>query len=383
MSLKRDEPTEKLTARPDLAPPPENASLLVLTGSSAGRLFELEHPSLMLGRSEQAQIPLVDRGVSREHALITRNVRGYFVQDLGSTNGTWICGRAVQEQKLLPGDELHLGPLVTVKFGFRLGPEQARVERRAELGRRLESALKRRELKVVYQPIVHLSTREVVGLEALPRWNDIPPSEFLPAAQTGGVIDELDRFVLSTALEDLGRFKGQGLKVFVSVNLSAREALDPEIGDAFLAALGANAGDLVLDVPGSACSADENVKTFLARAAGQRARLALQDFGVDHASLEELGQFKFSQLKLARKFVHGCPGNRESMRICVGGIRLAESLGARSVAVGIETFEQYDYLAKNDCILGQGHFFSPPLAAERVEAVVTRGTPGGEILPCA
>jgi EAL domain-containing protein (putative c-di-GMP-specific phosphodiesterase class I) len=356
--------------------------LLVLTGAAAGRIFELQHPDQLLGRSERAQIALVDRGVSREHARLTRTEQGYFLHDLNSTNGTFVAGRKVVEQKLEDGDEIYLGPLVCVKFGFGLQAEQADVQRRAELGRRLAGSLQLGKLTVVYQPIVHLSTREVVGLEALPRWNEILPSEFVPAALTSGQIDILGRFVVRTVVNDLERFKASGLKLFISINLSTREALDPEIGDAFLTALGEDASDLVLDVPGEANCTDPNVRGFLERATRLNARLALQDFGQDHASLAELGELKFNQLKLDRKFVAGCESSRSDKRICLGGIKLAESLGARSVAVGIETEKQFEYLAKNECILGQGFYFSHPVRAEQVEALVRQGTPGGEIAPC-
>ncbi len=381
MSDPRKDPTEKLMVG-NILPPKEPPALLVLTGSSAGSLFELRQPSYLVGRSQHAEIPLADRGVSREHARVTRVGTRYFLHDLDSTNGTFVAGRRVMEQQLEVGDLVFLGQLVCLKFGFGLRAEQLEVQRRAELGRRLEGALDRGELSVVYQPIVHLSSREVVGLEALPRWGDYQPGDFVPAALTSGLIDSLNQFVLQTALNHLAQFKALGLKLFVSVNLSTREALDRAVGDAFLQALGPDASDLVLDVPGEACCTDPNVMDFLERATGLRARLALQDFGADHASLEELGRLKFAQLKLDRKFVAGCQDNRADRRICLGGIRLAESMGARSVAVGIETEKQYNYLMKNDCVLGQGFYFSRPVPADQVEALVRRGTPGGEIAPC-
>lgn len=378
-----DEPTEKLPVRLIVSPSSNPASLLVLTGREAGRLFELQHPDLLLGRSERAHIALVDRGVSREHARLTRTPQGYFLHDLDSTNGTLVAGRKVVEQKLEDGDTISLGPLVCLKFGYGLQAEQAEVQRRAELGRKLAGALEQGELTMAYQPIVHLSTREVVGLEALPRWNGTLPSEFVPAALTSGLIDVLGRFVLATARADLAKFKAEGLKLFVSLNLSTREALDPEIGDAFLDALGPDASDLVLDLPGESCCTDPNVKVFLEQAQKLKARVALQDFGLDHASLAELGELKFNQLKLDRRFVAGCEHSRADKRICLGAIKLAESLGARSVAVGIESEKQFEYLAKNECILGQGFFFSRPIPAEQVEPLVRQGTPGGEIAPCA
>lgn len=374
MSDPRRDPTEKLPVRELAAHPDQPPGLLVLTGSLAGRLLRLDQPQLMLGRSEQA---FLDSGVSREHARVECTEEGCFVHDLDSTNGTFVAGRKVVEQQLEEGDEILLGPGVALKFGYQLEAEQQEVQRRVELGARLEEALRQGQVRVLYQPIVHLGTRQVVGVEALPRWGERHPPEFLPAAVTAGLVEQLDLYVLARAHRLSPRL---GSKFFVAVNLSGRQAVDAEVGDAYLEALGQDASGLVLDLPGGC--ATPAALDFVRQARERGAGLALQDFGVDHASLEELGQLKFNQLKLDRKFVAGCQDQREDRRICLGGIRLAESLGARSLALGIETEKQCSYLEKNDCVLGQGFYFSPPVPEDEVEPLLRQGTAGGEIAPC-
>ncbi len=377
-------PTERLLVNvPSLRDQP--AWLLVLTGQSAGQLIELLSPETLIGRATSCQLALDDRGVSREHARIARVGDGsYRLSDLDSTNGSYVDGQRVVQKVLEDGEELALGPLVKLRFGYQLSREQLEVQRRKALAGQLDSALQRDELRLLYQPIVHLGSREVVGLEALPRWQReagvLTPAEFLPAALASGLIGPLGRWVLESAARELRAFQAQGLKLFVTVNLSAQEASDPHLGEAYLEALARLSlatGELVLDLPGSAWNS--LTRSFLERASELNARLALQDFGTDHASLEELGALKFHQLKLDPRFVT-CE-EREARRICLGGIKLAEGLGARSVAVGIEAERQLAYLAKNDCVLGQGFHLSPPVLPEAVMALVRGGTPGKEILP--
>ncbi|MCE7870954.1 EAL domain-containing protein [bacterium CPR1] len=377
-------PTERLLVnQPSLRD--QSAWLLVLTGQSAGQLLELRSLETLVGRATTCQLALEDRGVSREHARITRCVDGsYRLSDLDSTNGTYVDGQRVVQKVLEEGDELGLGPLVKLRFGYQLSREQLDVQRRKALAGQLESALQRHELRLVYQPIVHLGSREVVGLEALPRWpreaGVVTPGEFLPAALASGLIGPLGRWVLEGAVGDLRAFQARGLKLFVTVNLSAQEASDPHLGEAYLEALARLSlagGELVLDLPGSAWTS--LTRSFLERASELNARLALQDFGTDHASLEELEELRFHQLKLDPRLV--TRDEREARRVCLGGIRLAESLGARSVAVGIEAQRQLEYLAKNDCVLGQGFHLSPPVASDSIVDLVRGGTPGKEILP--
>ncbi len=257
---------------------------------------------------------------------------------------------------------------------------------RVTLASQLAAGLRAQQFSLVYQPIVFLETSEVLGVEALLRWNHperglLLPGEFLLVAEETGLIVELGHWVVQQACQQLRQWQEQGLDLFVNLNLSARELLARDMATAWLEASqqGPRKGrDLVVDVSEHTYMT-EQFRPALLELGESGVGIALDDFGTGLSNLETIRFAQSKFLKIAASIVSGIPKNRRSMSLCVGVIRLASSLNLRSLAEGVESAQQRDYLLKNDCVLAQGNFFSEPVPAERIQQLVKNGTPGQQI----
>jgi EAL domain-containing protein (putative c-di-GMP-specific phosphodiesterase class I) len=250
---------------------------------------------------------------------------------------------------------------------------------RLELVNALRRALDRKELVVHYQPILDLDTGEVSAAEALLRWRRpaglVSPVEFIPLAEETGVIVPIGEWVLHEACAEAQGWADQGLPaVPVTVNVSARQLLDPRfetIVARALAATGLDPTRLVLEVTES--SVMQNVDVTIAkldRVSATGVRIALDDFGEGYSSLGQLRELPIEILKIARPFVHELTDEQHDPALVRGIIELARSLGLRLVAEGIEYPEQHAILRAFDCPLGQGFLFSRPLEAEGLREIL-------------
>lgn len=261
------------------------------------------------------------------------------------------------------------------------GGLQEKLRRRLLLQSELHEALEQQAFRLLYQPIVDLTTREVVGVEAFLRWTSptqgpVPPLEFLPVAEESGLIVPLGDWVLRECCQQLKRWKRAGARLFVDVNLSRRQLLHADMARSFLDTVreaDLEGRDLVVDVAEDHYTNDPRVRSVLGDLGEGGVRIAIDDFGTGITSLRSirLGQTKI--LKIDSTFVAGIPGNRQYLSICVAVIRLADSLNMRSLAEGIETEKQFEYLRNNECHLGQGFFFSEPVPAEQVVSLARQG----------
>ena len=295
--------------------------------------------------------------------------------------------------------------------------------RRLELEAELRVALREGTLGVVFQPIVRLEGEQMVGFEALARWNSprygpLTPDEFIPLAEESGLITELDRFVLRAACRELGRWqtrrgqarRGQtrspvadsssdsssgqsaalsselssapGAELSVNVNISSRGFLAEGLPEAVARALAENdlaARQLNLEITESLLMQPEtSVDTVVAELSALGVGLCLDDFGTGYASLTYLQRFPASGLKIDRSFVQEV-GVSDKSAVLVGGVAgMARELGMRVVAEGIETREQAERLRGLGCEYGQGYLFARPLDAAEAGAFLAgaRGVPG-------
>lgn len=241
-----------------------------------------------------------------------------------------------------------------------------------------------------YQPIVELSTRNVVGLEALLRWNHpqiglLHPRDFLSVLEDTGLIVPLGDWVLRQTTRQLGEWTAQGLDLFVTINLSPRQLLQADLIPTLLAVLGEQKMEprqLVVEIAeGTATTMDPERMTRVLNDLGEAGvRVAIDDFGTGLTSMKTLRLEHTRLLKMDRTFVGGIPGERASMSVCLATIRLAATLNMKSLAEGVETERQCNYLTKNECDYGQGFFFSQPLPAEEIPALIRQGKPGAEII---
>jgi diguanylate cyclase (GGDEF)-like protein len=249
-----------------------------------------------------------------------------------------------------------------------------------------ESALRRaveaNEFVLHYQPKVDLRSGRIVGMEALVRWDDptrgmVPPFEFIPLAESTGLIVPIGRWVLETVCFQLRRWYewyGEDRVPPLWVNLSAMEfqrgTLIEEVCD-LIGRSGIAPGLLGLEITETTMMDDaEATAETLARLREVGVRLALDDFGSGYSSLNYLKRFPVNVLKIDRSFVQGLP-NAEDEAIVKAVATLARTLGQKVVAEGVETVEHLLLLRDLGAEIGQGYYFSKPVPVKAAELLVT------------
>lgn len=247
---------------------------------------------------------------------------------------------------------------------------------RQSLERSLALALARKELFVVYQPIVDLRTGEIDALEALVRWNDpvrgaIPPSVFVPAAEQGGLIEELSLMVFYQAMQDglawLERYPQLQIHVNTSVSLVRRKGLVGVI-ETLMERTGFPPQNLVIEVTESAVlGSSETVSSNLSQLRALGIPISIDDFGTGYSSLSQLHTLAPSSLKLDRSFVQTMESDQ---RLVEGVLRLSEALEVTSIAEGIETAEQSDLLMRMGWRYGQGYYFARPSCCTQIDTLL-------------
>jgi diguanylate cyclase (GGDEF)-like protein/PAS domain S-box-containing protein len=250
----------------------------------------------------------------------------------------------------------------------------------------LQRALIRGEFAVHYQPIVDFRTGRVEGLEALVRWDHptrglVMPGGFIPVAEEAGIIVPLGVWVLGEAcrqMADWRRRLGGAADVWISVNLSTRQLLEPDLIERVAEVLRESTLDpsaLVLEITeGSLMQDIEQTTAKLHALKGIGARLALDDFGTGSSSLGHLRQFPIDVLKIDKSFVDGVaePGS-EAAALVRAILELARTLRLSTIAEGIELPEQHAQLAAAGCGWAQGYLFAKPMPPEQLEEILREG----------
>lgn len=244
---------------------------------------------------------------------------------------------------------------------------------REELARAIASA----EMVNHYQPKVEFRSGAFVGVEALVRWQHpqdglVYPDQFISVAEEHGLIDALTNSVLRNAVRQARRWRDGGLDLHVAVNISVANLADLEFPDA-LARISAEAGvplaSLVLEVTESRLMEDPLATLeILTRLRLKRIGLSIDDFGTGHSSLAQLRDYPFDELKIDRGFAHGAWRDASLRAIVEASLAMAQQLGMRSVAEGIEDRSDWDFLRSTPCTVAQGYFIARPMAAAALPA---------------
>ena len=258
------------------------------------------------------------------------------------------------------------------RFQF-FGPElQDRMRKKHAVVPRLVEALERQEFVLLYQPIVDLRNGKMVGLEALLRWNDpnlglISPGEFLPAAESSGLIVQIGEWSVQEACLMAAQYKD----LFVSVNLSARQLMHGDFAKRFMKAIErarVKPDKIVVEISESTTAADpERVSQVLAELARWNVGLAIDDFGTGSSNLLKLQREKPRFLKIDMAFVQQLPDDKTSFHIVLAACNLAANLQMQSLAEGVEKDAQLQNLRKMGCNLAQGMFLSPPVNPAQIK----------------
>jgi diguanylate cyclase len=248
----------------------------------------------------------------------------------------------------------------------------------------LKDAIRDGQLFLEYQPKMVLTTGEVPGVEALVRWNHpqrgvIPPEVFIPKAEQSTLINLITRFALGEALGQMARWRRQGIKVTMAVNISTRNLLQPGFVDQVLRLLdqhGLERHLLELEVTETALMMEtERAIAGLTKLSDTKVIVSIDDFGTGYSSLQYLHRLPVSLIKIDQSFIRKLPGDTGAMHIVEAAVTLAHKQGMQTLAEGVESSEACRFLKEIGCDLAQGYFVSRPLAAE-VFAAWYRGNGG-------
>ena len=265
-------------------------------------------------------------------------------------------------------------------FRFFTPEMQDHSARKLLLEGELRYALARGEMKMHYQPQFSLKNGRIVGSEALLRWQHpelgtVSPAEFIAIAEDSGLILAIGEWVLRTAVRQMKSWLDAGMEpIVMAVNLSAvqfRHAHLPQQIDQILAEEGLEPRLLELELTES--MAMDDPLTAIALMDDLHARnicLSIDDFGTGYSSLSYLRRFPLCKLKIDQSFVHDIAVDPESKAIVCAIISLADSLGLRTIAEGVETESQLAFLREQGCQDAQGFYYSKALPPEEFEAFV-------------
>jgi EAL domain-containing protein (putative c-di-GMP-specific phosphodiesterase class I) len=260
---------------------------------------------------------------------------------------------------------------------------QAHAVEQLQLESDLRRAMARDEIRLLYQPVVSLHDRSIVGFEALARWRHptrglLPPSAFLPAAEETGLIVELGFQVLRKACVQIQRWQKSARghrSLSIHVNVSDKQLFQPDLADRVeqvLAETELSPGDLVLDVSENVVmqKADSAV-SILGQLKSLGLHIHLDDFGTGYSSLGYLHRFEIDTLKIDRSFIRNLRAGGDNWIAARTIMGLADNLGMGVIAEGVETEEQLQELLGLGCVFGQGSLFHEPLSPELVDDILS------------
>lgn len=356
-----------------------------LSGGLAGRIGETGFGLILPGFSDQetkafmasAEQALSETMTLEGHQARVRPCLGAAIAPQDAAGGGDLLRRAEVALKEAQGQSA----LRYAVFDQRLHDRELA---RARLEQELRSGIEKGEFIAVFQPKVTLETGELAGAEALARWRRpdggvVPPGVFVPIAEELGLVHLLGRNILRHACFAAAGWSRAGLKAAVSVNVSPLQFDDADFVSCVHQALddsGLAPELLELEITESAAVADpERCSRIMWPLRNRGVRLAIDDFGTGHSNLAAITRLPFDTFKIDQQFVHALSDEGHAPAIIATILAMAEALGQETVAEGVETREQADFLLRRGCTIGQGYYYSPPLPAEEFETFIRTWRP--------
>lgn len=244
----------------------------------------------------------------------------------------------------------------------------------------LQVALKRNELELYYQPIYSIADVSVIGFEALLRWQQpelgmVSPTEFIPLAESTGLINPIGDWVIATSLKQIREWQVNfNPNLFININLSARQFHNKNIAKKIeqeITVNGVDARTVNFEVTESFLMQDMDATINTLKSLKKiGVRVSIDDFGTGHSSMNYLKLLPVNTIKIDKSFVNGLPTEKVDCAIVNAIFSLAKSLNLDVVAEGIETEAQLNYLRKNHCTKGQGYLLSAPVPSIEIETIL-------------
>ncbi len=238
----------------------------------------------------------------------------------------------------------------------------------------LHKALEKNEFTIYYQPKIDSINKDIIGSEALIRWENsdyglLSPSQFVPMAEENGLIVPIGEWVLETICNQLNEWKHQGLDPSpVTVNISARQLEQKNFVKTISTILEkSNIENNLIEIELTESilinNSQKNSKK-LAKLRKQGTKVSIDDFGTGYSSLSYLSNFPFDKLKIDQSFIRDITTDKAAASLATSIISMAHSLGVRVIAEGVETEDQLNFLKEYKCDEIQGYYFSKPIPAE-------------------
>jgi diguanylate cyclase (GGDEF)-like protein/PAS domain S-box-containing protein len=263
---------------------------------------------------------------------------------------------------------------------FYMPTMQADSRHRLMLATELRQALQKEEFRLLYQPSVELQTGRIVAAEALLRWQhpergEVAPGEFIPIAESIGMIHRIDEWVMQAVCRQIRTWDAAGVPpIRVAINVSARWFGHPGFIESIRRALQANGVPpqrIALEITeGAMLRLGEETEHTMRALHALGIGVAIDDFGTGYSSMAYLKLPAVAYLKIDRSFISGLPGNANDAAIATAMVAMAGSLGLVTIAEGVETEAQHEFLARAGSTEGQGYLYSYPLPPSAVERML-------------
>jgi diguanylate cyclase (GGDEF)-like protein len=253
-----------------------------------------------------------------------------------------------------------------------------KVIQRLHVENALKKAVEDNAFCLHYQPKLSPSTGMIVGMEALVRWEHpehgiISPAEFIPLAESTGLIHPLGQWVLENACQEAARWRDRKNKLTIAINVSPKQLEQTDFCSHLKNTLERTSllpADVELEVTESCMQASHRILDTLENCRQLGVKVAIDDFGTGYSSLSSLKNLPVDTLKIDKVFMAGVPSKREDEAIMSAIIHMADILGLEVVAEGVENREHISYLQKIGCSLAQGFFIAKPTPASEVDTLL-------------
>jgi PAS domain S-box-containing protein len=358
------------------APPPEGESTLARPGGDEFAVLaeELHDPSDAIRMSERIQERLsVPFNVNGHQVVITASIGIALSSDLATEAQDVLRDAEIAMYRAKQAGKARYEVFDTAMYASAI--------KRLQLETDLRKGLEMNEFRVYYQPIVSLGSGQIVGAEALTRWQRpegiVMPAEFISVADEIGIILPINRQLLQEACRQLRSWQ----KLFpsdppltLSANIAPRQFEEPglsaQMGE-ILQQSGVDPNCVDLEITENIAMGDaEKSGVVLSELKALGVRLSIDDFGTGYSSLSRLRRFPIDTLKIDRAFISNMHGDGETYEIVRAIVMLAHNLGLKVVAEGVENLKEVEILQKLGCELAQGYFFSRPVSAEAFEQLL-------------